>query len=133
MLEREASKRLGAGPADADDIKREPFFAGLDWDKVTKRGYKPAFKPAVKVLLRDAWCCFVCSFVLFVCCGRFCVCGIDGGVRVQDASDTSNFDEQFTTEKPVDSVVDSRLAETAKKSSNFDGFTFVASSALQKD
>lgn len=81
-----------------DDIKREPFFAGLDWDKVMKRGYKPAFKPAVK----------------------------------EGSADTSNFDETFTSEKAIDSVVESRLSETAKKTSSFDGFTYVAPSAMTK-
>jgi serine/threonine protein kinase len=98
LLEREAPKRLGSSPADMDDNKQEPFFAGLDWDKIMKRGYKPAFKPAVK----------------------------------EGSADTSNFDEAFTSEKAIDSVVESRLSETAKKTSSFDGFTYVAPSAIQK-
>jgi len=54
-------------------------------------------------------------------------------VHVQGEADVGNFDEQFTSERPVDSVVDSRLSETAKKTSTFDGFTFVAPTALTKE
>eukprot|EP00698_Gefionella_okellyi_P005112 TRINITY_DN14693_c0_g1_i1.p1 TRINITY_DN14693_c0_g1~~TRINITY_DN14693_c0_g1_i1.p1 ORF type:complete len:441 (+),score=98.79 TRINITY_DN14693_c0_g1_i1:75-1397(+) len=98
LLERDPPKRLGSGGGDMDEIKREPFFAGLDFDKVMARGYKPQFRPSLKT----------------------------------GETDTSNFDEVFTTEKAVDSVVDSRLSETAKAKSNFDGFTYVAPTALKK-
>lgn len=99
LLERDPMKRLGSGPADMEDIKKEPFFASLDWDKVLARAYKPAFRPSIK----------------------------------SGETDTSNFDEVFTTEKAIDSVVDSKLSETAKQKSNFDGFTYVAPTALKKD
>jgi len=99
LLERDPVKRLGSGPVDMDEIKKEPFFSSLDWDKVMARGYKPAFRPTIK----------------------------------SGETDTSNFDEVFTTEKAIDSVVDSKLSETAKQKSNFDGFTYVAPTALKKD
>ncbi|KAK1866714.1 hypothetical protein I4F81_009230 [Pyropia yezoensis] len=34
LLERDVTRRLGAGPADAEDVKAHPFFKGVDWDAV---------------------------------------------------------------------------------------------------
>ncbi|EWM22280.1 protein kinase 2 [Nannochloropsis gaditana] len=45
LLERKVAHRLGCGPAGAAEIKNHPFFAGLDWDKVTNRKYQPEFVP----------------------------------------------------------------------------------------
>ena len=38
LLNRNPSKRLGAGAAGAEDIKRHVFFADTDWDLVRSRG-----------------------------------------------------------------------------------------------
>ncbi|CCI44484.1 unnamed protein product [Albugo candida] len=40
--------------------------------------------------------------------------------------DTSNFDLEFTTEKPVDSVVTTTLSETQRNKAQFPGFTYNA-------
>jgi serine/threonine protein kinase len=37
LLNRNPSKRLGAGPDGADEIKRHPFFSGMDFDRVARR------------------------------------------------------------------------------------------------
>lgn len=34
LLNRNPSKRLGAGADGADEIKRHPFFDGIDWNAV---------------------------------------------------------------------------------------------------
>ena len=34
LLNRNPSKRLGAGPTGADEIKKHPFFASIDWNCV---------------------------------------------------------------------------------------------------
>lgn len=39
LLNRNPNKRLGAGPTDAEEIKRHPFFDSVDWDKVLAKGY----------------------------------------------------------------------------------------------
>ncbi|TNV85463.1 hypothetical protein FGO68_gene6274 [Halteria grandinella] len=39
LLNRNPNKRLGAGPTDAEEIKRHPFFDQVDWDKVLAKGY----------------------------------------------------------------------------------------------
>mmetsp|Transcript_27237 Transcript_27237/g.20385 ORF Transcript_27237/g.20385 Transcript_27237/m.20385 type:complete len:113 (+) Transcript_27237:2256-2594(+) len=37
LLNRNPNKRLGAGPTDAEEIKKHPFFNEIDWEKVYKR------------------------------------------------------------------------------------------------
>jgi serine/threonine protein kinase len=37
LLNRNPNKRLGASESDAEDIKRHPFFAGVDWNQVIQR------------------------------------------------------------------------------------------------
>jgi serine/threonine protein kinase len=34
LLNRNPSRRLGAGPEGAEEIKRHPFFADIDWELV---------------------------------------------------------------------------------------------------
>jgi serine/threonine protein kinase len=36
LLNRNPKKRLGAGEADATEIKEHKFFAELEWDKIAK-------------------------------------------------------------------------------------------------
>ena len=48
--------------------------------------------------------------------------------RVSSAADTSNFDQEFTKEKPVDSVVDEYLSESVQK--QFGGWTYVGNEQL---
>ncbi|CCF57950.1 hypothetical protein KAFR_0D03020 [Kazachstania africana CBS 2517] len=47
---------------------------------------------------------------------------------VSNAMDTSNFDQEFTQEKPIDSVVDEYLSESVQK--QFGGWTYVGSEQL---
>eukprot|EP00501_MAST-03F_sp_TOSAG23-6_P002418 GSMAST32.ASY1.ANO1.2527.1 assembled CDS len=47
LLHRDPRKRLGC-QRDLDEIKCHPWFAGLDWEKLTARKLSPPFKPAVK-------------------------------------------------------------------------------------
>ena len=37
LLNRNPNKRLGAGPTDAEEIKKHPFFEHVDWDAVYRR------------------------------------------------------------------------------------------------
>ncbi|EER01160.1 RAC-beta serine/threonine-protein kinase-A, putative [Perkinsus marinus ATCC 50983] len=47
LLCRDPNKRLGSGPADAQDIKSHPFFQGVDWNAMLSRQVTPPFKPSV--------------------------------------------------------------------------------------
>lgn len=46
LLTRDPKLRLGARGG-IDDLKRHPFFDGLDWDKLYRKEIVPPFKPAV--------------------------------------------------------------------------------------
>ena len=48
LLERDPRRRLGGGPSDATEVQKHPFFAGMDWEKLYKKQYKPPFKPKVE-------------------------------------------------------------------------------------
>jgi len=48
------------------------------------------------------------------------------------AGDVSNFDQEFTRERPEDSVVVSNLSEADVEKTKFDGFTFEGGSALDE-
>jgi hypothetical protein len=41
LLNRNPSKRLGAGPQGCDEIKQHPFFAGVDWEDVKTKKMQP--------------------------------------------------------------------------------------------
>ncbi|CDW73649.1 protein kinase domain containing protein [Stylonychia lemnae] len=47
LLERDPSKRLGSGEEDALQIKRHPFFAKIDFQKLYDKQIAPPFKPTV--------------------------------------------------------------------------------------
>lgn len=36
-----------SGPDGIDEIKKHPFFATIDWDKLLRKEIQPPFKPAV--------------------------------------------------------------------------------------
>lgn len=48
LLTRDPTKRLGSGPADAEDIKVHPFFSEINWDKLARGEIPPPFVPIVK-------------------------------------------------------------------------------------
>ena len=46
LLNRNPSKRIGSGPADAEEIKEHPFFENIDWDEIyAKKGAVKRPKP----------------------------------------------------------------------------------------
>lgn len=47
LLNRDPKKRLGAGPEDAEEIKKHPFFKNINWQDVLQRKLKPP-KPHIK-------------------------------------------------------------------------------------
>ncbi|XP_073686416.1 ribosomal protein S6 kinase alpha-3 isoform X2 [Garra rufa] len=46
LFKRNPSNRLGAGPDGVEEIKRHPFYANIDWNKLFRREIHPPFKPA---------------------------------------------------------------------------------------
>jgi serine/threonine protein kinase len=48
LLDRNPRYRLGGGVDDFEEIKRHPFFIGMDWEALYKKELEPPFKPDVK-------------------------------------------------------------------------------------
>ena len=49
LLIKDPAKRLGGGgQTDAREIKRHPFFRGIDWDRLAKKLIPAPFKPIIK-------------------------------------------------------------------------------------
>lgn len=47
LLTRDPARRLGAGPDDALEIKRHPFFRSVDWDAMLQKRIPPPFFPQI--------------------------------------------------------------------------------------
>jgi len=45
LLDVNDKTRLGSGPAGSKDIKKHPFFEGIDWDLMEQKHVEPPFKP----------------------------------------------------------------------------------------
>lgn len=102
LLNRDPAKRLGV--KGAQDIRNHPFFARhIDFKKLWQKKIQPPFKPAVvsPTSRQHSIICFDC---------------IADDACQASAIDTSNFDEEFTSEVPLDSVVDdSHLSQTVQQ------------------
>jgi serum/glucocorticoid-regulated kinase 2 len=88
LLDRDPLKRLGANGA--EEIKKHPFFASLNWDQLFRKMITPPFRP-----------------------------------NVASASDTSNFSDEFTSERPMDSFTEGATVLSASVQNQFQGFTYV--------
>lgn len=47
LLRKVPSERLGSGAEDVAEIKRQPFFDQIDWEKLEARKIPPPWKPSV--------------------------------------------------------------------------------------
>jgi serum/glucocorticoid-regulated kinase 2 len=93
------------GNTGAQEIKNHPFFATIDWKKLMAKRIQPPFKPSVVSSPKNPF-----------------------NVVQDSAIDTSNFDQEFTSEAPTDSVVDdSQLSETVQL--QFQGWSYKGGSA----
>ncbi|KAL0489772.1 glucocorticoid-regulated kinase [Acrasis kona] len=88
LLERDPRKRLGSGPTGAEEIKKHPWFAGVNWDDLYHKRITPPFRP-----------------------------------NVHGELDTSFFDDEFTRQAPIDSVVENSYLD-ASVQKEFEGFTY---------
>ncbi|KAI8926555.1 kinase-like domain-containing protein [Entophlyctis helioformis] len=47
LMNKVPSRRLGGGSADAEEVKRHPYFANVDWDAVLRKEHAPPFVPTI--------------------------------------------------------------------------------------
>ncbi|KAI9360857.1 hypothetical protein DFJ73DRAFT_639490 [Zopfochytrium polystomum] len=47
LLKIDPTRRLGGGRLDAEEVKRHPYFADLDWDKLYRKQIPPPWKPQI--------------------------------------------------------------------------------------
>jgi serine/threonine protein kinase len=45
LLQKDPTKRLGSGETDADEIMSHPWFAPIDWQKISAKVLAPPYKP----------------------------------------------------------------------------------------
>ncbi|OWK59778.1 Serine/threonine-protein kinase N2 [Lonchura striata] len=91
LLRKCPERRLGAGEKDAEEIKIQPFFKGIDWNALFARRLKPPFVPSLR-----------------------------------DPTDISNFDEEFTSQKPILTPPEEVSLLTCKEQTAFKDFDFVS-------
>uniref|UniRef100_A0A1A7X0N0 protein kinase C n=1 Tax=Iconisemion striatum TaxID=60296 RepID=A0A1A7X0N0_9TELE len=48
LLRRNPERRLGSGEKDAEDVKKQPFFRGMDWEALLQRKVSPPFIPTIQ-------------------------------------------------------------------------------------
>ncbi|XP_077162011.1 serine/threonine-protein kinase N3 isoform X2 [Paroedura picta] len=96
LLRKCPERRLGAGAADAEEIKIQPFFKEIDWDALFAKTIKPPFVPTLK-----------------------------------GATDVSNFDQEFTSQKAVLTPPDDLPALTPEEQAIFKDFDFVSRHLLE--
>jgi serine/threonine protein kinase len=89
LLTRDPQRRLGSGKADAEEIKRHPFFKDVSFDDVLHKRIPPPYFPTIN-----------------------------------GHADTSNFDVEFTREKPTLTPVHGQLS--SRDQAEFNGFSWVA-------
>jgi len=46
LFKRNPANRLGSGSDKVEEIKRHPFFSGIDWNRLLRKDIDPPFKPA---------------------------------------------------------------------------------------
>ncbi|TPX64063.1 hypothetical protein SpCBS45565_g06148 [Spizellomyces sp. 'palustris'] len=94
LMNKNPARRLGGGRLDAEEVKRHPYFAGVDWQAFMERRVTPPWIPTIR-----------------------------------HATDVSNFDPEFTREKPVLTPINSVLSATDQN--EFKDFTYISDWAVQ--
>ena len=112
LLTRDPAKRLGVNGA--QDIKDHVFFKkAIDWKKLVAKKVQPPFKPSVASAIDTSNVRSSASILSSL-------------ISPQLTYLIKQFDEEFTSEVPMDSVVDdSHLSQTVQE--QFEGFTYQAS------
>jgi len=108
LLTRDPARRLGSGKADAEEIKRHPFFKDVSFDDVLNKRIPPPYFPSIV-------CSHIITGLIFFLIYYYAQNG---------SADTSNFDEEFTKEQPTLTPVYGQLS--SRDQAEFNGFSWVA-------
>lgn len=46
-MHKNPARRLGASKDDAEEVKRHPYFTGVDWDALLRKDTTPPFVPVI--------------------------------------------------------------------------------------
>ena len=46
-MRKNVERRLGSSEKDAEDVKKQAFFKGIDWDGLLKKRVRPPFIPSI--------------------------------------------------------------------------------------
>ena len=46
-MRKNVDRRLGSSEKDAEDVKKQAFFRGIDWDGLLKKRVRPPFVPSI--------------------------------------------------------------------------------------
>lgn len=118
LLTRDPQQRLGV--TGAESIRTHPFFAKhIDFKKLMQKKIQPPFKPSVESAADT-------SNVCPLCLAPPLLLPVQLAVADRSRFPALQFDTEFTSEAPQDSVVeDSHLSETVQQ--QFVGFSCVPS------
>ena len=47
LMHKNPARRLGASKDDAEEVKRHPYFTGVDWDALLRKETTPPFVPVI--------------------------------------------------------------------------------------
>lgn len=114
-MNKNPARRLGGGRLDAEEIKRHPYFAGVDWQAFMEKRVTPPWMPII--VSTSMLIAFLLNLLLT-------------NLHVQQhATDVSNFDPEFTREKPVLTPINAILSSADQN--EFRDFTYISDWAVQ--
>lgn len=104
MLRKNPERRLGSSERDAEDVKKQAFFRHILWDDLLLRKVKPPFVPTIVSIVYIAHTDNIqqnCGHSFSRCELFFDKFSVFFFINIQrHMEDVSNFDEEFTSEKP---------------------------------
>ena len=115
MFERTPDERLGMPNATCGPIRSHAFFKSIAWDKLERRELPPPFRPKVVRPKQHNSCCTLVVLQSIHCLVFLCF--------QRDASDTGNFDTDFTMERAMLTPTDKEFLKTMDPHA-FRGFSF---------
>ena len=108
-MRKNPERRLGASERDAEDVKKQAFFRNVNWEDLLMRRVPPPFVPTI--VSQSPYLKWVSLSFIFLQSGF---------------EDVSNFDEEFTSEKPKLTPPKDARDLTGDEQILFQDFTYLA-------